>query len=329
MKSAIFEIFFRDGSYALDFGFTCRHLEIVGGAMEKAGFSHVEIGHGYGLGAARAGFPPAAATDLEYLRTASRVFRNTAFGVFYIPGVGTEEDIRVALDHGLGFISIGQNITAIEEAESAVRFAAGKGLAVTVCLMKAHLLDNKAFEEKMKMIQSWPAGAITVMDSAGCMMPAEVTRKVGLIRAAGGEAGFHGHNNLQLATANALAAAEAGAVRLDASLGGLGRSAGNAHTEILAALFERRGIPVGPKLAQIEPVLDAVADAGLALPLAIPLTDILLGLYGLHSSIAGLLDETARRHRLGKAALYAAVARQNPVNPTRDEIAAIARALEK
>lgn len=327
MKPAIYEVFFRDGSYALDFGFTVRHMEIIGAAMERAGLPYVEIGHGYGLGAERAGFPAAAQTDEEYLKTASRVFHGTAFGVFFIPGIGVIDDIRMAIGHGIRFISIGQNITAIEEAEEAVRFATRQGLQTTVCMMKAHLPDNDTFAKKVARVSDWGPDCICIMDSAGCLTPDMVTRKVAQIRATGAAAGFHGHNNLQLATANALAAADAGAVRLDASLGGLGRSAGNAHTEIVSALFERLGRPLPPTLAKIEMVLNAVRVAEIGMPLAVPLTDILLGLYGLHSSIAPALDEEAARHGVAKALLYETVSRKNPINPTRAEIVAAAAAL--
>ena len=49
--------------------------------------------------------------------------------------------------------------------------------------------------------------------------------------------GFHGHNNLNLANANCLAAIEAGALFVDSSLAGIGRSAGNAQTEVLSWLL--------------------------------------------------------------------------------------------
>jgi len=45
--------------------------------------------------------------------------------------------------------------------------------------------------------------------------------------------GFHAHNNLQLAIANALVAIESGAEEIDVSMGGLGRSAGNAFAILL------------------------------------------------------------------------------------------------
>ena len=62
-----------------------------------------------------------------------------------------------------------------------------------------------------------------------------------------GAAGFHGHNTRNTGYANCLAALEAGATVLDASIGGLGgcpfspRATGNVATEDLVWLLERRG----------------------------------------------------------------------------------------
>ena len=69
------------------------------------------------------------------------------------------------------------------------------------------------------------------MDSAGTMVPKKVNVGVPL--------GFHSHNNLQLAIGNSITAIESGAEEIDGSIGGLGRSAGNAPTEILAILLEK------------------------------------------------------------------------------------------
>ena len=321
MENKFFEVFFRDGSYALDFGFTSEHIRIIGGAMEEAGFGHVEIGHGYGLGATKKGYPEAAETDEQYLATAAKVFKNTAFGVFFIPGVGTVDDIKKASDYGAGFISIGQNITHIEQAEQAVEVSRHLGLHVSVCMMKAHLLVGDEYKKKVATIQSWKPDCICIMDSAGAMTPSEVKQRVETIRMLGAaRAGFHGHDNLMMATANALAAAEGGAERLDVSLGGFGRSAGNTRTEVLTAIFQRLGHAVQPGIDGVEKVLGSVERAGISIPSKTGITDLLLGLYGLHSSISEMLDETAKSHGLAKAALYRAVAASNPVNPTRHEV---------
>jgi hydroxymethylglutaryl-CoA lyase len=63
--------------------------------------------------------------------------------------------------------------------------------------------------------------------------------------------GFHGHNTRNTGYANCLAALEAGARLLDASVGGLGgcpfspRATGNVATEDLVYLLEGEGIDTG------------------------------------------------------------------------------------
>jgi hydroxymethylglutaryl-CoA lyase/(R)-citramalyl-CoA lyase len=63
--------------------------------------------------------------------------------------------------------------------------------------------------------------------------------------------GFHGHNTRNTGYANCLAALEAGARVLDASVGGLGgcpfspRATGNVATEDLVWMLEREGIATG------------------------------------------------------------------------------------
>src|SRR5258708_25815116 len=59
------------------------------------------------------------------------------------------------------------------------------------------------------------------------------------------QVGFHAHNNLGLAMGNSLAALEAGADQLDGCLRGLGAGAGNAPTELLAAVLEKVGLNPG------------------------------------------------------------------------------------
>ena len=81
-------------------------------------------------------------------------------------------------------------------------------------------------------------------------MPSEV----GELIASTGAAGFHGHNTRNTGYTNALAALEAGARLLDASVGGLGgcpyapRASGNIATEDLVYLLEREGIETGVDL---------------------------------------------------------------------------------
>ena len=91
---------------------------------------------------------------------------------------------------------------------------------------------------------------VVLADTIGVAAPREVRALVERT----GAAGFHGHNTRNTGYANALAALEAGATVLDASVGGLGgcpyapRASGNVATEDLAYLLEHEGIETGVDL---------------------------------------------------------------------------------
>jgi hydroxymethylglutaryl-CoA lyase/(R)-citramalyl-CoA lyase len=88
---------------------------------------------------------------------------------------------------------------------------------------------------------------VVLADTIGVAAPREVRDLVERSKAAG----FHGHNTRNTGYANALAALEAGAEVLDASVGGLGgcpyapRATGNIATEDLVYVLEREGIETG------------------------------------------------------------------------------------
>jgi isopropylmalate/homocitrate/citramalate synthase len=91
---------------------------------------------------------------------------------------------------------------------------------------------------------------IVLADTIGVAAPRDVRSLVDRT----GAAGFHGHNTRNTGYANALAAVEAGATVLDASVGGLGgcpyapRASGNVATEDLVYLLEHEGIETGVDL---------------------------------------------------------------------------------
>jgi hydroxymethylglutaryl-CoA lyase/(R)-citramalyl-CoA lyase len=91
---------------------------------------------------------------------------------------------------------------------------------------------------------------VVLADTIGVATPSAVRALVGQARAAG----FHGHNTRNTGYANCLAALEAGAQVLDASVGGLGgcpfspRATGNVATEDLAFLLAGEGIETGVDL---------------------------------------------------------------------------------
>ena len=91
---------------------------------------------------------------------------------------------------------------------------------------------------------------VVLADTIGVATPSAVRALV----AQTGAQGFHGHNTRNTGYANCLAALDAGAQLLDASVGGLGgcpyapRATGNVATEDVVYLLEGEGIDTGVDL---------------------------------------------------------------------------------
>lgn len=231
----------RDGSYAVDFQFTRQDTSMIALGLEKLGFRWIEIGHGLGMNASLSNKGEAAASDEEYLKSALSVLNKARFGMFFIPGIGRRSDLDTAKRYGMDFVRIGTNADEVKLSKEFIEHSKRLNLLVSSNLMKSYVLSPQELYENARRAADWGTDIICLVDSAGCMLPEEVEayfEKLSKIK--GVTLGFHGHDNLGLAIANSLKAIECGAGLIDVSLQGLGRSAGNASTEILIAILKRK-----------------------------------------------------------------------------------------
>ncbi|HEX3819883.1 MAG TPA: hypothetical protein VHW45_06110 [Candidatus Sulfotelmatobacter sp.] len=310
----ILEVTLRDGSYLIDFQFSAHDTSTIASALEEIGFRWIEIGHGLGLNASRAGKGLAAATDEEYLEATAGALKLARWGTFFIPGIGREEDLRLAARYGMSFVRVGTNVTDTAQAESYIKLAKDLGLIVSFNAMKSYAVSPAEFGKVVAEVHSWGADIACLVDSAGSMDPDAVAA---YLRAARAESesplGFHGHDNLSLAMANTLRAIEEGAVLVDSSLQGMGRSAGNAVTEVLVAILQRRGL-----LKHID--LKAAMDVGQGLiqPLlgkrGIDPMAVTGGLASFHSSFTGKVQQYARRHDIDARDLIVRLCQEDQVS---------------
>jgi 4-hydroxy-2-oxovalerate/4-hydroxy-2-oxohexanoate aldolase len=121
-------------------------------------------------------------------------------------------------------------------------------------LMMAHLNTAAGLAQQGKLMEGYGAQTIYVTDSAGFMLPDDVTAAVRALREVllpETEIGFHGHHNLGMGVANSVAAVQAGASRIDGSVAGLGAGAGNTPLEVFAAVCDRMGIQTDVDLFQL------------------------------------------------------------------------------
>ena len=294
----ILEVTLRDGSYLIDFQFTAEDTATIASALESAGFRWIEVGHGIGLNASAAGMGRAAATDEEYLEATAQALKVAHWGMFFIPGIGRAEDLRLAARYKMAFVRIGTNITEISEARPFIALAKELGMVVSYNAMKSYAVSPAEFARCAAQVHKWGADIACLVDSAGGMYPDDIRAYLNAARSESDVSlGFHGHDNLSLAMANTLCAVESGAAFVDSSLQGMGRSAGNAITEVLIAILKKRGF-----LADID--LKAVMDIGQGLiqPLlrrsGVDPMAVTAGYARFHSSYTSKVQNYAKKYQL-------------------------------
>jgi len=243
MTIKILDTTLRDGSNAINFQFDRELTQKILSDLEKGGIEWIEMGHGLGLGATKKCGKPAPLSDEEYMDLARSTLKKANFGFIILKKFGEKKDIKLAAERGAKFIRIGSNITEVNQIEDYIKYAKEQGLIVFIALMKAYAVTSmKEYVEILQKLEKWGVDIVTLMDSAGTMLPEEIIKYINQGKKnVNISLGFHAHNNLQLAIANTITAIKAGADEVDVSIGGLGRSAGNAPTEILAILLEKYG----------------------------------------------------------------------------------------
>ena len=293
----------RDGSYAVDFSFTATDTATICTALERSGVRYIEVGHGGGLGATARSPYPARATDEEYVRAARSAVRSSYIGMFCIPGTAQVDDIDLAADHGLDFIRIGTDVTRVAESRRYVERAKRRGLFTTANLMKSYAVPPKRFAEAAAQSEDFGVDVVYLVDSAGSMFPEEVMDYVDALRQRSQiHFGFHGHDNLGLAVYNSLFAADHGASFVDASLQGLGRSSGNAATELLVAALDKRGYETGIDVLRLLKAAGECSCPLLGQPTFTPL-DVVSGYAGFHTNFLPKVLVAADEYGLDPARL--------------------------
>jgi 4-hydroxy-2-oxovalerate aldolase len=241
----ILECTIRDGGYAIDFQWSRDEIEQIVAQLAAVGFTRIEIGHGLGLGASRT-MTPARCSDEEMTTAAARAKGAARIGAFFIPGVGVADDLRHFRDLGGDFVRVGTDVSKSDSAVEFIELAARLGFDVGYNFMKSYAAAPFELLRRAARLADAGATTIAVVDSAGGMLPDQVTEYIRVLKTGlDVDVGFHGHNNLLLANANSLAAVQAGAVVVDTTLLGMGRGGGNAQTETMLVVLEKAGYPLG------------------------------------------------------------------------------------
>ena len=150
----------------------------------------------------------------------------------------------------LDIVRVACYIHQIPEAVDMIKDAHDKGYEATCNLMAVSSVREDELDQALEVLRDAPCSTVVVVDSFGSLYGEQikglVLRYKKALEGTGKEIGIHAHNNQQLAFANSIEAIIHGANRIDATMGGMGRGAGNCAMELLLGFLRNPKFKLRP-----------------------------------------------------------------------------------
>lgn len=295
-KVTVLEVALRDGSHAIQHQYTVDQVREITKGLDEAKVPYIEVSHGDGIGGSSVQYGFSHTSDIELIKAAKEVTTNSKIAVLLLPGIGTVEDLKEARAAGADMVRIATHSTEADVSRQHIVAAKEMGLEVVGFLMMAHMVEPEKLLEQAKLMESYGADIIYATDSAGALLPDQVRERIALlVKELNVPVGFHGHNNLGLAMANTLAAADAGATYLDGSARALGAGAGNTQTEVMISVLEKSGYETGVDLFKLMDVAEDLVAPIIDTPQIIDRDSLTLGHAGVYSSFKLFAQRSGQR----------------------------------
>jgi 4-hydroxy 2-oxovalerate aldolase len=254
-RSNIIDCTIRDGGLVNNWDFSVEFVQDFYNGLSEAGVEYMEIGYKNSPKLLKATEPnPWRFLDDNFLKEIIPEKKFTKLSALVDIGRVDPNDILPREQSVLDMIRVACYIREVDKGLELVQMFHDLGYETSLNIMALSSVPEQQLIEAFELVKASPVNVVYIVDSFGSLDPSDIEHQVKKFKEMlpNKQLGIHTHNNMQLAFANTLRAMQNGVSFLDSSVYGMGRAAGNCHTELLVSYIKKPSYEIKPVLRVIE-----------------------------------------------------------------------------